>query len=188
MPKIEIYTYSEIYNHDVINLILTIQQKEFEIPIDLEAQPDLKNIPGFYQRHNGNFWVATIDNIIVGTIALLDIGNNCAALRKMFVKAPFRGNKFGIGRSLLNTVFDWAVEKKINDLILGTTDKFGAAQRFYEKNGFKEIDKKLLPIEFPVMPVDTKFYKHTVLNDKKIQTIQTPESTDEVRQANYQCW
>ena len=106
----------------------------------------------------------------------------------MFVKAPFRGNKFGIGQSLLNTVFDWTVEKKINDLILGTTDKFGAAQRFYEKNGFKEIDKKLLPIEFPIMPVDTKFYTHTVLNDNKIQTIQIPESPDEVRQANYQCW
>ena len=68
MSKIEIHTYSEIYNHDVINLILTIQQKEFEIPIDLEAQPDLKNIPGFYQKHNGNFWVATIDNIIVGPL------------------------------------------------------------------------------------------------------------------------
>ena len=188
MPKIEIHTYSEIYNRDVINLILTIQQKEFEIPIDLEAQPDLKNIPAFYQSHNGNFWVATIDNIIIGTIALLDIGNNRAALRKMFVKAPFRGNKFGIGQSLLNTVFDWALEKKINDLILGTTDKFVAAQRFYEKNGFKEIDKTLLPIGFPVMPVDTKFYIHTVLNDKKMQTIQIPESTDEVRQANYQCW
>ena len=41
---------------------------------------------------------------------------------------------------------------------LGTTAKFLAAHRFYEKNGFREIAREALPDSFPVMAVDTKFY------------------------------
>ena len=44
-------------------------------------------------------------------------------------------------------------------ILLGTTEKFLAAQRFYEKNGFTEIQKDALPPKFPVMTVDVKFYK-----------------------------
>lgn len=159
MTKIAIKIYSEIYKQEVINLILTIQQKEFDIPIDLDAQPDLKNISDFYQKDNGNFWVASIDQIVVGTIALLDIGNKCGALRKMFVKEAFRGNKFGIGQTLLNTLIEWTINKEFEKIFLGTTEKFLAAQRFYEKNGFEECNKDLLPQKFPVMAVDVKFYK-----------------------------
>ena len=161
---IEITKYFKTHNKDVVNLILNIQQNEFGIPIDIDSQPDLLSIPGFYQRGNGNFWVATIDNIVVGTIALLDIENNNVALRKMFVKSEFRGSPFGVGQALLNTVFAWKAERKLNSIFLGTTEKFLTAQRFYEKNGFKEIDKELLPKEFPVMSVDVKFYKY-IVND-----------------------
>jgi len=41
---------------------------------------------------------------------------------------------------------------------LGTTAKFLAAHRFYEKNGFREILRAELPARFPVMAADTKFY------------------------------
>lgn len=162
MIKIDINKYSKIYKEEVATLILAIQQKEFDIPIDIEAQPDLKNISDFYQKGNSNFWMASIDQIVVGTIALLDIGNHHGALRKMFVKAEFRGREFGVGQALLNTVFEWASEKEFENILLGTTEKFLAAQRFYEKNGFVEIDKNLLPKEFPVMSVDVKFYKYIV--------------------------
>ncbi|MGO7422080.1 GNAT family N-acetyltransferase, partial [Rhizobium ruizarguesonis] len=45
---------------------------------------------------------------------------------------------------------------------LGTTDKFVAAHRFYEKNGFTEIAKSALPRTFPLMAVDSKFYRYKV--------------------------
>ena len=162
MINIEITKYEEFYNQAVINLILNIQKNEFNIPIDIEAQPDLRNIVEFYQNGNGNFWIAKIDNIVVGTIALLDIGSNNVALRKMFVKSEFRGKELGVGQALLNRVFEWTNEKETSSIFLGTTDKFLAAQRFYEKNGFVEIDKNLLPKEFPVMSVDVKFYEYVL--------------------------
>jgi GNAT superfamily N-acetyltransferase len=80
----------------------------------------------------------------------------------MFVKAEFRGSKFGVGQALLNALFKWTSEKGFEKILLGTTEKFLAAQRFYEKNGFVEIDKNLLPKEFPVMSIDVKFYKYVV--------------------------
>ena len=56
-----------------MNVILTIQQSEFGIPITLEAQPDLLDIPSFYQKDNGNFWIALDGQEVIGTIALIAI-------------------------------------------------------------------------------------------------------------------
>lgn len=143
----------------VTDLILSIQQTEFNIPITARDQPDLADIPGFYQTGKGNFWVACQANQVVGTAALLDIGNHQAALRKMFVRKDFRGPETGTAGKLLATLLDWTGQKGIRQVFLGTTPKFLAAHRFYEKNGFTEIGKDELPAAFPVMTVDTKFYR-----------------------------
>ena len=163
MPIIIINKYTPIYQKDVVGLVLSIQQQEFNIPITLEDQPDLQNIEHFFQNGNGNFWVATIDNKVIGTISLVDIGNQQVALRKMFVQENYRGKAFGIGQALLNTVFEWSKEKRLTHIFLGTTEKYLAAHRFYEKNGFIEIAKVDLPKSFPVMQVDTKFYQYTTI-------------------------
>jgi len=161
--NIQVHTYSDFYKQPIIDLILDIQRNEFGVPITLEAQPDLKNIHSFYQKDKGNFWVAITDDKVIGTIALLDIGNSRGALRKMFVQKDFRGKEYGVGQTLLNTLLEWAKQKSFEETLLGTTEKFIAAQRFYEKNGFVEIEKCLLPGEFPVMEVDVKFYKYTIV-------------------------
>ena len=57
-----ITTYRDKYLSQIIELILTIQQKEFNIPVTLDAQPDLQKIPEIYQTGKGNFWVALNDN------------------------------------------------------------------------------------------------------------------------------
>ena len=160
MPTININKYTSIYHNDVVSLVLSIQQQEFNIPIMLEDQPDLQNIEAFFQYGNGNFWVATIDNKVIGTISVVDIGNQQVALRKMFVQENYRGKTFGIGQALLNTVFEWAKEKRLTGIFLGTPEKYLAAHRFYEKNGFTEIEKMDLPAAFPVMEVDNKFYTY----------------------------
>ena len=146
----------------VVAVILPIQQTEFEIPITLDGQPDLKDIPGFYQRECGNFWVAMDNQEIVGTVALLDIGNGQAALRKMFVKATHRGREHSIAKRLLDTLLAWCRAHGVSEIFLGTTARFLAAHRFYEKNGFGEIPRDALPPSFPVMVVDTRFYHRVV--------------------------
>lgn len=158
MSAVNIEVYTDIHKNDVADLILSIQNAEFGIPITLELQPDLNAIPEFYQTNNGNFWIAKIDDEIIGTISLLDIENHQGALRKMFVHKNYRGKEFGVGQKLLTTLLEWSRQRGITEIFLGTTEKFIAAQRFYEKNGFKEIQKQKLPESFPVMAVDVKFY------------------------------
>jgi GNAT superfamily N-acetyltransferase len=155
---ISIQEFSSEHTLAVGKLISKIQREEFEIPITLEQQPDLAEIPSFYQTGKGNFWIALSNQQVVGTISLLDIGNNQVALRKMFVLPECRGPKFGIARKLLESAFDWCRTKGVSEIYLGTTAKFLAAHRFYEKSGFVEITKANLPINFPVLSVDSKFY------------------------------
>ena len=162
MIEASIEIYQDNYKDRVIDLILNIQNEEFRIPITREQQPDLSEIPKYYQVNNGGFWIARIDEKIIGTIALLDIGNNKGALRKMFVDKNYRGKEFGVGQKLLNSLVAWARQKGVTDIFLGTTEKFIGAQRFYVKNGFIELQKQDLPKEFPVMDVDVKFYRLTV--------------------------
>lgn len=166
---ITIRRYSAEHAAGVVSVILPIQQVEFAVPITLDSQPDLLDIPGFYQRNRGNFWVAVTGTAdaklelaqteVVGTIGLLDIGNRQAALRKMFVAAEYRGVAQGVAKQLLDELLIWAKAQGIAEILLGTTDKFLAAQRFYQKNGFAEVQKDSLPPTFPVMAVDSKFYR-----------------------------
>lgn len=155
---IEIQVYRPEHAQGVVEVILPIQQEEFGIPITLEGQPDLKDIAGFYQKGHGNFWVAVDGGKVVGTISLLDIGNAQVALRKMFVAASHRGKEHGTAARLLEGAIAWARAQGVRQIYLGTTDKFLAAHRFYEKNGFRLIEKSTLPPAFPVMVVDTRFY------------------------------
>jgi len=154
----QITPFTPAHAEGVTSVILPIQQAEFEIPITLQAQPDLQDIPGFYQRGTGNFWVAVDGDAVVGTLALLDIGQQQAALRKMFVAHTHRGAEHGVARALLNALLSHCRAQGVREVFLGTTDKFLAAHRFYEKNGFRHLARQDLPPSFPVMAVDTRFY------------------------------
>jgi N-acetylglutamate synthase-like GNAT family acetyltransferase len=68
-----------------------------------------------------------------------------------------------VAENLLKVLIKWCKSKDVKEIFLGTTSKFLAAHRFYEKNGFSEIQKSDLPNSFPVMVVDTKFYKKIIL-------------------------
>ncbi|MBA8837981.1 GNAT superfamily N-acetyltransferase [Ochrobactrum sp. RH2CCR150] len=80
----------------------------------------------------------------------------------MFVAAPYRGSGIGTASKLLSALLVHAGENNIRRIYLGTTDKFLGAHRFYEKNGFTEVERSTLPESFPVMAVDSKFYAITL--------------------------
>ena len=156
--SINIRRFDPTHAQAVLELILAIQREEFDIPITANDQPDLQDIPAFYQTGTGNFWVAEAENRVVGTIGLKDIGDNGVALRKMFVARSWRGPSMRVAATLLEEALAHARQMRIETVYLGTTDKFAAAHRFYEKNGFLLIDRYALPSAFPLMAVDTRFY------------------------------
>jgi N-acetylglutamate synthase-like GNAT family acetyltransferase len=85
---------------------------------------------------------------VIGTIALLDIGHNAFELRDVFLEKDYRGKITGFAKKLLDTVISWSKHHNVDTIYLGTTLKFKAAHRFYEKHGFIEIDKEDMPSRY----------------------------------------
>ena len=156
----KIITYLPEHQDSIAELITTIQQKEFGVPITLQDQPDLLDIDNFYRQKNGNFWCAVNEKSeVVGTIALIDVGESFGTIRKMFVKADYRGKETGVAAALINVLETWAKEHNMTSLYLGTFDRLKASHRFYEKNDFARIEPEGLPTKFPRMRVDNVFYR-----------------------------
>ncbi len=160
--NLQIVSYRAEHSAAVSELVLSIQREEFGFPITLEDQPDLQDVEGFFREGEGNFWVAIADAAVVGTIGLKDIGNRHFALRKMFVHSEFRGRDKGVALALLQASILWAESRGFEKVYLGTTEKFLAAQRFYEKNGFRRVSASELPAAFPRMAVDTVFFEKRI--------------------------
>lgn len=161
--KITIRPIENEYAEAVIDLILTIQQMEFNVAITLEDQPDLLEISAFYHQRGGCFWGAFIDGELIGTIALVKYDDEAGAIRKMFVKKEYRGKELHIAQQLLETLIAYSKENGLLHLYLGTVSILEAALRFYEKNNFLRIEKEALPKTFPLMSADNVFC-HLPLN------------------------
>ncbi|MFB9080772.1 GNAT family N-acetyltransferase [Flavobacterium procerum] len=164
--KVQLKPIQNEYQEQIVDLILNIQQKEFNVPITLEDQPDLLKIRNFYYEPGGCFLGAFIDEKLAGTIALVRFSKDAGAIRKMFVKKEYRGKEFGIAQQLLEELINFSRENGISDLYLGTVPILKAALRFYEKNNFKTIEQEELPKDFPLMKPDTVFC-HLNLNPSR---------------------
>lgn len=173
--QITIRPLNNIHCQEIIDLILPIQQIEFNVPVTLESQPDLLDIETNYDATGGKFWGAFEGEKLVGTIALIGIGHQAGAIRKMFVRKEWRGKEHGIAGHLLETLIRYCKDNNITDLFLGTVDLLKAAHRFYEKKGFDRIAQEDLPSYFPRMKADNMFYHlylhHPEGSDSKMSPI-----------------
>ena len=161
---IQSFSDSEDETQGVVQLVLSIQREEFGIPITFEDQPDLQDIRQFFQFGHGDFWLALDPDTqaVVGTTGLLDIGDGMTVLRKMFVHPAYRGRPHRTAQQLMESVFAHCRQRGVRQILLGTIDKYHAAHRFYEKNGFSLVDEADLPATFPRMAVDNRFYAITL--------------------------
>lgn len=176
----EIQCLNNTHSQQIIDLVLNIQQKEFNIPITISDQPDLLNIDDFYIKSGGNFWGAFINGELAGTIAMVKFDSGSAAIRKMFVKQAYRGKELNIAQQLLEGLIAYCKEQLIHHLYLGTVSILKAAQRFYERNQFQRIEKYMLPPRFPLMSADNVFYsldlnpgKTNVINEVGVLALST---------------
>lgn len=112
--------------------------------------------PTYKPKVPDNYWLAFDGDLLIGMVAL-NIIDDYGILKRMFVKAPYRGS--GIAYTLLQTLIDCAETNNLSAVYLGTIDTFKAAQQFYSKHAFKQILHAELPDTFEHNPIDTLFYK-----------------------------
>ncbi len=158
--KITIQTYSNIYQKQVENLVLGVQNNEFLLGLTVQDQPDLPNIGKFYE--NGRFWIALNEqDEVVGTIGIEPLNETQAALRKMFLEKSMRGNKdINLAQNLFETLLRFAQQKGYQELWLDTPPPAQAAHRFYERNGFELMPRDSVPKTYKVPTIkDLKIYR-----------------------------
>ena len=66
--------------------------------------------------------------------------NKVWELKKLYVSSTYRGE--GIAHKLYDKLIDYAKKNNIKRIELGTYNKMKAAVKFYEKKGFKIIQRK----------------------------------------------
>jgi DNA-binding MarR family transcriptional regulator/N-acetylglutamate synthase-like GNAT family acetyltransferase len=160
--KIMTISTSRTIRKQLINMIENIQKNEFSIPITDEINMCiLKAEEEFYYNNSYNFWYATDNNgTIIGSIGLKKINDRCGEIKKFFVVKEYRGK--GVGQKLMEILLKAVLKHKFDVLVLGTVDKLHAAQKFYIKQGFTQIDQEDLPLGFEKCPVDTIFFRGNV--------------------------
>lgn len=131
-----IITYNEIDNEQIIDLVLNIQNNEAKINLGIEEQADLLNIYDSYEKGGGEFWIAIENDEVIGTVALMNKKNGNSVLKKFFVRQDWRNRK--IGYELYKHLLDFAQKNNMKKILLNTPSVAQASHKFYERAGFKK--------------------------------------------------
>lgn len=152
----KITTYQDKYREQIIALILNIQNGEAKINLSVEEQPDLLDIPLFYQKNGGEFWIAVENDKVIGTIALMNYGGGNGVLKKFFVDKNYRSKR--VGYALYMKLEQFSRENKIHTIVLDTPSVAKESHRFYERSGFRKIDKSVLPFKYEYPDKESYLY------------------------------
>lgn len=159
-----IQLYDDKYKKEVIDLILYVQNVEYEVGITIEEQPDILDIKKNYIDNGGHFWIAlNQEGNVIGSIGLEKKTKKVAVLKKFFVYKKYRGREHGVGMKLYNSLLDFAKNQNISTIILDTPSKANRSHNFYKKVGFLEISKEALPISYEYADRDSLIFRLDLL-------------------------
>jgi N-acetylglutamate synthase-like GNAT family acetyltransferase len=124
-------------NEEWITRYFTLEEKD---------QETLGNPEKMILEKGGYIFMVYSDNLAVGCVALIPIGNGVYELSKMAVSPGLRG--LGIGRRLLQHAITEAKRIGAKSLFLGSNAKLKNAVHLYESVGFRHV----APENIPPMP------------------------------------
>ena len=110
------------------------------IGIDLtfqSYQEELSNLPGKYSRPFGRLYMASVDGVPAGCIALRRFDEKRGEMKRLYVRDQFRGCK--IGRLLSDKVILEAQFIDYQAILLDTLSAMEEARALYQSLGFVEI-------------------------------------------------
>lgn len=153
MMGITITNYEPRHQEGIDEMMLLIQ-KDFSEAITGPKSVIIKNV---YQLEGQHYWVALMDQLVVGTIGAV-LHPSFAEIKRMMVHPDYRGPGHNTASLLLEAALNWTRAHQCPRIYLGTMEQFKAAQRFYEKHQFVKLSPSELPADYTINPIDTVFY------------------------------
>ena len=106
------------------------------------CDPDLGRFSEIYSREGFRYWVAVDEaDRPVGGAGIGGLTDQICELQKMYCLPPVRGT--GIARELMALCLDYA-GRYYRQCYIETLHNMTAANRFYQKFGFRRLDRPLL--------------------------------------------
>ena len=119
------------------------------------ADPDLCRFSEIYRGEGNKYWVAADENgEIVGGVGIGRLTDDVCELQKMYCLPQTRGT--GLSHRLMDTALEYA-KGYYKSCYLETLENMVAAQRFYEKYGFKRIYEP--PVKTEHFACDVRYIK-----------------------------
>ena len=125
-----------IYLHGVV------YAKEYGYDQTFEAYV-AKGLAEFIQSFspdNDGFWLAEVNDQIIGSIAIEKHSEKKAQLHWFFVHPDYRG--FGLGKELMSEAIQFCKKCKYRTIFLWTTSELEVASHLYTHFGFKKTEEK----------------------------------------------
>lgn len=97
----------------------------------------------FYSKYNPEkerIWICEHNNKIIGSLLLMDRGNDTAQLRYYILEPGYRG--IGLGKKLMDLFMEFLKEKNYKRCYLWTTNELVAAASLNKKYGFTITEEK----------------------------------------------
>ena len=93
-----------------------------------------------YNPERERMWICEHNNKIIGSLLLMDRGEDIAQLRYFILEPEYR--KIGLGKKLMDLFMQFLREKDYKRCYLWTTNELKAAGALYKKYGFTLTEEK----------------------------------------------
>jgi putative acetyltransferase len=123
----------------VLRIVLGVLA-EFNFTVQVRGiEEDLHAIPTRYAPPRAGFWVAQVDEHVVGTVAVRVKSDTVCELKRLYVRPDHRST--GLGQRLYEHAEQFARAAGYTSFWLKSSRRFEKAQRLYERNGFTLLER-----------------------------------------------
>ena len=130
------------------NYIDEVKDLFVEYVRSLGVSASLREFHGLEDKYKGEgeaLYIAFIDNKPAGCVALRNVDNNTAAMKRLYVRPAFRHSS--LGSNMAKLVVEDAREFGYKTLLLDSLPSMENAKELYTNLGFKKLDDTKRPVK-----------------------------------------
>lgn len=122
-----------------VSLLFREYAASLEIELDYQNFADeLAGLPGKYAKPSGRLYLAYVDGVPAGCVAMRRLDETCAEMKRLYVRPAYRGLQLGL--LLAQRIIRDSTQIGCRSLVLDTLSTMNQAKALYRRLGFVEIE------------------------------------------------